>query len=120
MEYGWGFAALMAGLLLTGLVFVVTGIQMACDRWRHALAGAAGLSERAREAAGVAQAARVGGVLLVAVGAGVVGLGGWQAWTSYTPEGDGVLTAAGVFLVLVDLFVAWALRAARQEYEDGS
>ena len=92
MEYGWGFAALMAGLLLTGLVFVVTGIQIA----------------------------RVGGVLLVAVGAGVVGLGGWQAWTSYTPEGDGVLTAAGVFLVLVDLFVAWALRAARQEYEDGS
>lgn len=68
----------------------------------------------------MAQAARVGGVLLVAVGAGVVGLGGWQAWTSYTPEGDGVLTAAGVFLVLVDLFVAWALRAARQEYEDGS
>ena len=49
-----------------------------------------------------------------------MGLGGWQAWTSYTPEGDGVLTAAGVFLVLVDLFVAWALRAARQEYEDGS
>ena len=43
MEYGWGFAALMAGLLLTGLVFVVTGIQMACGRWRHALAGAAGL-----------------------------------------------------------------------------
>ena len=41
MEYGWGFAALMAGLLLTGLVFVVTGIQMACGRWRHALAGAA-------------------------------------------------------------------------------
>ena len=111
MEYGWGFAALMAGLLLTGLVFVVTGIQMACGRWRHALAGAAGLSESEREAAGV---------LLVAVGAGVVGLGGWQAWTSYTPEGDGVLTAAGVFLVLVDLFVAWALRAARQEYEDGS
>ncbi len=31
-----------------------------------------------------------------------------------------MLTAAGVFLVLVDLFVAWALRAARQEYEDGS
>ena len=54
MEYGWGFAALMAGLLLTGLVFVVTGIQMACGRWRHALAGAAGLSEREREAAGVA------------------------------------------------------------------
>ena len=49
MEYGWGFAALMAGLLLTGLVFVVTGIQMACGRWRHALAGAAGLSERERE-----------------------------------------------------------------------
>lgn len=110
MEYGWGFAALMAGLLLTGLVFVVMGVQMACGRWRHALAGAAGLSEREREAAGVAQAARVGGVLLVAVGAGVVGLGGWQAWTSYTPEADGVLTAAGVFLVLVDLFVAWALR----------
>ena len=114
MEYGWGFAALMAGLLLTGLVFVVTGIQMACGRWRHALA------LRKTCGAGVAQAARVGGVLLVAVGAGVVGLGGWQAWTSYTPEGDGVLTAAGVFLVLVDLFVAWALRAARQEYEDGS
>ena len=120
MEYGWGLAALMAGLLLMGIVLVVTGIQMACGRWRHALAGAAGLSERDREASGVAQATRVAGVLLIAVGAGIVGLGGWQAWTSYTPESDGVLTAAGVFLVLVDLFVIWALRAARQEYEDGS
>ena len=120
MEYGWGFAALMAGLLLTGLVFVVTGIQMACGRWRHALAGAAGLPEREREASGVAPATRVGGVLLIVVGAGVVGLGGWQAWASYTPESDGMLTVAGVFLVLVDLFVVWALRAARQEYEDGS
>lgn len=120
MEYGWGFAALMAGLLLMGLVFVVTGIQMACGRWRHALAGAAGLSEREREAAGAAQATRVAGVLLVAVGAGVVVLGCWQAWTYYTPESDGVLTVAGVFLVLVDLFVVWALRAARQEHEAGS
>ena len=57
---------------------------------------------------------------LIVVGAGVVGLGGWQAWASYTPESDGMLTVAGVFLVLVDLFVVWALRAARREYEDGS
>lgn len=117
MGFGWGFAVFVAGILLMGLVFVVAGVQMARGRWRHVLAGASALSKRERGSAATGRAVRATGVLLVLLGLGVAGIGGWQAWLSYAPGNDGMLAFAGAIIVLVDLFVVWALHAAREESE---
>ena len=81
------------------------------------IAGASHLSKREIEGRVEPQAARVIGALLAFVGIGVGLAVGAGAWASYALESDGALLLVGIVLVLVDLFVIWAFRAARQEAE---
>lgn len=116
----WGLWAMTAAAALLGATLVVAGVQMARGKWKHALAGASQLSKREFDGQTEPQAARALGVMLAVFGIGVGLLVGFQTWASYAPENDGTLLFAGIAIVLVDLLVVWAFRAARQEVEYNS
>ncbi|WP_172623323.1 hypothetical protein [Arabiibacter massiliensis] len=116
----WGLWAMTAGAALLGATLAVAGVQLARGKWKHVLAGASQLSKRELDGAVEPQTARALGVLLALLGIGVGLIIGFQTWASYKPEDDGTLLIVGIALVLVDLFVVWAVRAARQEVEYNS